>query len=153
MVMKKSCYSVGGEILGEKSGGVRTDYLTDALGSVTATVDQTGNVVNQYTYKPYGGLLAKTGAGADPSYQWVGSLGYRQADRKYSEVYVRARHYDTTKGRWANKDPIGIMADDLNLMRYCKPAPTQKADAVGSCTSWCSRSRAVWYSRLSLRRH
>jgi len=64
MVMKKSYYSVGGEIIGEKSGGVRTDYLTDALGSVTATVDQAGSVINRYTYKPYGALLAKTGVGA-----------------------------------------------------------------------------------------
>jgi hypothetical protein len=32
-------YSAGGELLGEKTaGGQRLDYLTDALGLVTATV-------------------------------------------------------------------------------------------------------------------
>jgi len=45
MVMKNSHYSLGGEIIGEKSGGVRTDCLTHTLGSVTATADQTGNVM------------------------------------------------------------------------------------------------------------
>ena len=33
--------SVDGEIISEITGGVRLDYLTDALGSVTATLDQT----------------------------------------------------------------------------------------------------------------
>lgn len=70
-------------MLGEKAaGGSRLDYLTDALGSVTATVDQTGSVVNRYTYKPYGALLNKSGAGADPSFQGVGSLGYRQTSKR-----------------------------------------------------------------------
>ena len=67
--------TVNGEIIGESTGGVRTDYLTDALGSVTATVDQSASVVNTYRYKPYGELLAKTGTGSDPIFGWVGSQG------------------------------------------------------------------------------
>jgi RHS repeat-associated protein len=131
MVMKKSYYSVGGEIIGEKSGGARTDYLTDALGSVTATVGQAGAVINRYTYKPYGGLLAKTGVGADPNYQWVGSLGYRQTAKKYSDVYVRARHYDTANGRWTTKDPVGFESGDWNLLKYTSCSPTTLVDPTG----------------------
>src|SRR5712691_9916559 len=90
-------YSVKGEILGEKTtGGSRVDYLTDALGSVTATANQSAQVVNTYRYKPYGAQLAKTGVGADPSFRWVGSQGYRRTGTKWSDVYVRARHYDTS---------------------------------------------------------
>ena len=34
-------YTVNGALIGEKTaGGSRTDYLTDALGNVTATVNQ-----------------------------------------------------------------------------------------------------------------
>src|SRR5690242_12329602 len=65
-------YSVSGELLGEKSGGARTDYLTDGLGNITATVNQAGALVNRYSYRPYGGLLSETSSGADPSFQWVG---------------------------------------------------------------------------------
>jgi YD repeat-containing protein len=62
MSMKKTYYSVQGEILGEKAaGGQRVDYLTDALGSLTATVDQTGTVLNRYVYKPDGALQAGHG--------------------------------------------------------------------------------------------
>jgi hypothetical protein len=72
-------FSVNGQIIGEKVGNSpRVDYLTDALGSVTATVDQTGHVINEYRYKPYGTQLSKTGSGPDPAFRWVGSLGYRQ---------------------------------------------------------------------------
>ena len=62
-------YTVNGEIIAEKTAGSsRVDYLTDALGSVTATVNQSAQVVNTYRYKPYGSQLAKTGVGADPSF-------------------------------------------------------------------------------------
>jgi RHS repeat-associated protein len=103
----------------------------DALGSVTATVDQTGNVVNRYRYKPYGGLLSKSGVGADPKRQWVGSLGYRQTGKKYSDVYVRARHYDTANGRWTSKDPIGFRGADWNLYRYVASAASTFSDPIG----------------------
>jgi hypothetical protein len=59
-------HTVQGRILGESTSGVRTDYLTDALGSVTATVNSAQAVVNTYRYKPYGEQLAKTGSGTDP---------------------------------------------------------------------------------------
>src|SRR5579872_2576809 len=99
-------YTVNGALIGEKTaGGTRTDYLTDALGNVTATVNQSGQVVNTYRYKPYGAQLAKTGAGADPAFRWVGAQGYRQTGRKYSDVYVRARHYGSAFGRWTTVDP------------------------------------------------
>ena len=97
-------YTINGEIIAEKTtGGNRVDYLTDALGSVTATLNQSAQVVNTYHYKPYGAQLAKSGVGTDPSFQWVGSQGYKQTSKKYSDIYVRARHYDTSTGRWTTK--------------------------------------------------
>ena len=64
-------YSVGGEIIGERSGGVRTDYLRDALGSVTATKrTDRSTLSNTYRYKPYGERLAKTGGDPDPRFQY-----------------------------------------------------------------------------------
>src|SRR5512138_1374194 len=89
-------------LIGEKTTGQdRVDYLTDALGNVYATLNQSAQVLNTYRYKPYGGLLAKTGNAPDPAFGWVGSLGYRQTGKQWSDVYVRARHYDTQAGRWS----------------------------------------------------
>jgi len=123
--------TVKGEIIGEATGGVRTDYLTDALGSVTATVDQSASVVNTYRYKPYGELLAKTGSGSDPQFGWVGSAGYAGTGRKYAEVYVRARHYSSANARWTSKDPIGQGGSDLNYYRYVENRPVGRTDPSG----------------------
>ena len=93
-------YAVDNDILGEKTtASSRIDYLTDALGSVTATLNQSAQVVNTYRYKPYGALLAKTGTGVDPAYTWVGSKGYRQTGNQHSDTYVRARTYSSALGR------------------------------------------------------
>src|SRR5579871_1642648 len=122
-------YTVNGNLIGEKTtGGTRTDYLTDALGNVTATLNQSGQVVNTYRYKPYGTQLAKTGAGADPAFRWVGAQGYRQTGKKYSDVYVRARHYDSATGRWTTRAPL--WPSQLAYV-YVIDSPTTAVDATG----------------------
>ncbi|MCW5944132.1 MAG: hypothetical protein KIS66_18040 [Fimbriimonadaceae bacterium] len=97
-------HTVNGRTIGETTDGVRTDYLTDALGSVTATVDQSQNVLNTYRYKPYGGLLAKTGSSPDPRFLWTGDTGSRTTGLAYSEQYNRARHYGSRQAGWTSVD-------------------------------------------------
>ncbi len=121
-------FTVNGEIFGEETAGTQTDYLTDALGSVTATVDQNAAVVNTYRYKPYGAQLAKTGVGADPKFRWVGVQGYRQTAREFSDVYVRARHYATVIGRWTAPDPLRPRHPSYE---YVRNAPTSVTDPTG----------------------
>ena len=82
-------YSINGQIIGEATNGVRTDYLMDALGSVTGTVNSACQVVNTYRYKPYGALLSKTGTGADPAFGWVGTQGYKQTQKKCILLIMR----------------------------------------------------------------
>lgn len=107
-------YTVNSEIIGEKTtGGSRLDYLTDALGSVTATMDQSANLVNTYRYKPYGAQLSKTGVGTDPAFQFVGSRGYKQTGKKYSDIYVRKRHYSSDIGAWTSRvDLAAVLAGE-----------------------------------------
>ncbi|HRJ28098.1 MAG TPA: hypothetical protein PLO61_11410 [Fimbriimonadaceae bacterium] len=88
-------HSVNGVLIGESTGGVRTDYLTDALGSVTATMDQSANIKNTYRYKPYGDVLAKTGTDPDPKFMWNGSTGSRKTGLANSGQYNINRHYGT----------------------------------------------------------
>jgi hypothetical protein len=83
-------FSANGRLLGENGPNGRVDYLTDALGSVTTTLNGSGAVLNQYRYKPSGALLSKTGTAPDPKFTWVGSQGYRQTGLAHSDSYVRA---------------------------------------------------------------
>jgi hypothetical protein len=110
-----SYYSFGGEILGEETGGVRRDYLTDALGSVTATVTETGVVENTYRYKPYGDQLTKTGTGSDPKFLWVGTWGYKISN---ALIYVRTRNYSYLYNMWINKDKYKVDFKNINYYLY-----------------------------------
>lgn len=127
-------YTVNGSIIGESTNGVRTDYLTDALGSVTATVDQTGTVQNTYRYKPYGDLLAKTGSGIDPKFLWVGTLGYRATGLQVSSHYVRARHYSDSTGMWTTVDPLW---PDEPQYGYAGASPSEVVDPTGLVSLPC----------------
>jgi len=131
--------TVQGRIISQHAGGVETSFLTDALGSVTATVDQNAAVVNQYRYKPYGERLSKTGAGADPRFQWVGESGYCLTGTRNSSYYVRARHYSSVGGRWASIDPLWPVEA---AYVYCLDSPSSVADASGM--GRCNLEDACW---------
>lgn len=105
MAMKESYYTIDGQMIGYKDQNGRKDFLTDALGSVTAEVDQTGNVKTfDGRYNPYGGDLSSTGSRG--KYGWVGSWGYRETDLTASSHYVRARHFLKTSGCWTTGDKL-----------------------------------------------
>ena len=98
-----SYYTLNGEILSESTGGVRLDYLTDALGSVTATLDQTTAATHRMRYKPYGANLV----GPTLKVGWCGTHGYRGTGlRTVNDFYVRARHYAPKMGQWTTRDPL-----------------------------------------------
>lgn len=127
MAMKKRYHTVNGMLIGETSNGVRRGYLSDALGSVVATVDDTGSIENTYRYKPYGDLLAKTGTASDPRFLWIGALGYRYKT-SLGNVYVRARHYVTYNGNWSSVDKFWPAQPAYN---YARSNPVTHIDPSG----------------------
>ena len=52
--MKKRFYSVNGQMMGYESGGVKKDFLTDHLGSITAEIDQNQNRTFETRYSAFG---------------------------------------------------------------------------------------------------
>lgn len=69
--------AISGRLRAQESGGARLDYLTDAMGSVTATVNASQSVERTYRYKPFGAVLAHSGSGPEPRLLFDGSLGAR----------------------------------------------------------------------------
>jgi RHS repeat-associated protein len=140
-------YSANSVLLGESdSSGNRLDYLTDALGSVVGTVTSTAGTAaqlgNRYRYKPYGTQYVKTGSAPDPAFTWVGSYGYRQTARQFSDVYVRARHYSTGLGRWATQDRLRYV-DGLNGFRYALANPVLAVDPTGNAVMDVTHREAI----------
>jgi len=95
-----SYHTADGQILGQTASGVRTQYLTDALGSVTETVADDGSVLNTYRYKPYGAQLAKTGVGADPKFLFVGSRRCRVLGSTMCSGELDSLAFDSSLGTY-----------------------------------------------------
>ncbi len=108
MAMKERYYTVDGQMIGYETGTARKDFLTDALGSVTAEVDQTGNTKTfDGRYKPYGGDFSSIGIRG--SFGWVGAWGYKDTGLTYVSHYIRSRHYSKSSGSWSSADLLWPM--------------------------------------------
>ena len=120
-------HTVNGSIIGETTSGVRTDYMTDALGSVTGTTIS-GTVQNTYRYMPFGGILSQTGSAPSPRFLWVGGQGYRATQIASADYYVRKRHLSVAAGAWTSLDFYWLA--ELAWV-YANNNPTTASDRTG----------------------
>src|SRR5262249_46998048 len=79
--------------------------------------------------------LAKTGAGADPAFRWVGRRGYRSSSAKYAGEYVRARHYSLEGGIWTSTEPIPLLSP-INKRSYASASPVTLTARTGNRPAW-----------------
>ena len=93
--------------------GVEYYAHSDHQGSVRAITDDTGAVVNQYTYGAYGNT--ETAVEAIPQrFRYTG----REWDKDIALMHYRARVYDPDSGRFLQEDPIWFAAGEYNVYRY-----------------------------------
>ncbi|MEY4729374.1 MAG: hypothetical protein RL020_532 [Pseudomonadota bacterium] len=111
--------------------------LPDALGSVIGLTDDTGALVKQYSYEPYG-ETASTGEANDSSYQYTG----RENDGT-GLYYYRARYYHPQMKRFISEDPLGV-AGGVNLYQYVGGMPTMFTDPTG--LDWFRQPGAPYYA-------
>ncbi|MCC7313878.1 MAG: RHS repeat-associated core domain-containing protein [Planctomycetes bacterium] len=125
-------------------------YLHDVLGSVIGLVNDAGELVERYTYDPYGKVFiekwdatANGGAGAwvtssestsglpvssvGNPFMWTGHR-YDAAVGLYATLF---RTYSPTLGRWLQRDPIEYAGGSLNLYEYALSGPVLSVDPFG----------------------
>ena len=119
--------TIDGMLIGEYTNGVMRNYGTGALGSVVTT-SLNGVPENTYRYKPYGGLLAKTGTAADPSFLWNRGSGYRATALADASHYVRRQHHASVQGRWTTVDRMWPLEPEYV---YVHASPVLLADPSG----------------------
>jgi len=95
--------NVDGHPMSESRGGVVTEYVHDPLGNLIATHNSVGIVTHTAEYWPYGEMRTQTGTNPSP-WAFCGTWGYRQDPG--GQMYVRARYYRPTLGRWQTVDPL-----------------------------------------------
>ncbi|MDA3873398.1 MAG: hypothetical protein PF795_05510, partial [Kiritimatiellae bacterium] len=94
---------------------VTHSYLLDGQNSVWGLADSQGTVTDRYAYEAYGTLLAETGQGTPNLYRYTGE----QWDPDLEHYYLRARYYETDRGRFWTMDPFeGFRRDPQSLHKY-----------------------------------
>jgi len=98
--------------------------VLDALGSVTATLDQSGTLTSTTAYSAFGTPHAATGVvGLDDSYAYTGHAW--NADTQ--DYYARARWLSPSLGRFTSEDPVQAP----NLYAYADNEPLTWVDPTG----------------------
>ncbi|MGB7602730.1 MAG: RHS repeat-associated core domain-containing protein [Candidatus Sulfotelmatobacter sp.] len=111
--------------------------ITDALGSVLALTNSSGNVTSQYSYDPFGNTTA-TGSPSSSAFQYTG----RENDANGLYFY-RARYYSPAFGRFVSQDATGFEGG-INLYSYADLDPVNLRDPSGQTNvpipawgNWC----------------
>ena len=100
-------------------------FLTDYQGSIKAVTDQTGAIVFNADYLPFGTQFGQNGSFADPH----GFTG-KEYDPDIGLYYFNARWYDPETGRFISEDPAAD-PNSPNLYSYCGNNPVIRTDPSG----------------------
>ncbi|MGL6077104.1 MAG: RHS repeat-associated core domain-containing protein [Fimbriiglobus sp.] len=113
---------VSGRLPGQTA---QTFYLTDALGSVGALSDPTGGNLGNYSYEAFG--KTRSAPVSPNQFQFTGE----RLDTETGQVYLRARSYEPSLGRFVQKDPLGFV-DGPSHFVYSTGNPVIFADPLGT---------------------
>ncbi len=120
-------------------------YNTDGVYSVTGITDDSGDLVNDYVYTPFGEELYESET-IDNGYEYNGVLGVYEDDNDL--IYMRARYYDSEDGRFISEDPLWLDGDPANLYRFAYNDPNSFVDSNGEEPEKPSFSMSKWWSDL-----
>ena len=131
-------YDENGSVLGITYGGENYYFRKNFRNDVLAILNASGEVVVEYSYDPWGNILAVTGSlastlGADNPFRYRGYY----YDTESCFYYLNSRYYDAKVCRFVNADdastltatPTGLT--DKNLYAYCDNNPIMRRDGDG----------------------
>ena len=128
-------YDENGSVLGITYGGENYYFRKNFRGDVLAVLNASGEVVVEYSYDPWGNILAVTGSlastlGSDNPFRYRGYY----YDTESCFYYLNSRYYDAKVGRYLNADGYvstgqGILGN--NMFAYCGNNPVNNCDPSG----------------------
>ena len=128
-------YDENGSVLGITYGGENYYFRKNFRGDVLAILTASGEVVVEYSYDPWGNILAVTGTlastlGADNPFRYRGYY----YDTESCFYYLNSRYYDAKVCRYLNADGYvstgqGILGN--NMFAYCGNNPVNNCDPSG----------------------
>ena len=100
-------------------------YLYNSHGDVVQLLDDTGAVIANYDYDPYGTLKTENVQGDKNPYRYTGEY----LDFESGFIYLRARYYNPELGRFITEDAL---KDGSNWYAYCAGNPVMFIDPSGN---------------------
>jgi len=110
-------------------------YHHDALGNVVQLTNNTGNVVEQYSYGVFGVPTYKDANGNILASSAYGNRFLFTGREYIQEVFLydyRNRMYSHVLGRFLQLDPLRFDAGDNNMYRYTGNNPVNRLDPLGT---------------------
>ena len=118
-----SKYIRGINLLYSDRAGIKNFYMYNAHGDVEQLTDATGNVVKSYEYDAFGVEKNPDPADNNP-FRYCGEYW----DAETASIYLRARYYSPSIGRFISEDPI---RDGSNWYIYAYNNPLKYIDPYG----------------------
>ena len=115
-------------------GGARFYYHSNRVFSTYALTDSAGQIVERYSYTPYGQATTFNAAYEDAGF--ISRVGNpftftgRELDAETGLMHYRARTFDTVQGRFLQRDPMGY-EDGWDLYEYVSGNPINHLDPLG----------------------
>ena len=119
-----------GNLISQRRSSATLWYHYQALGSTTQISDSSESVTDSYLYDAWGNVVDSIGNSINP-FQFIGNIGYH-LDIDSQNIYVRARNYSTTIGRWSNPDPAGFVEGPNLYTAYFIPNDVDPSGKVGA---------------------
>lgn len=122
-------YLYGSSRIGQYPGTTAEYFLGDALGSVRQLIDSNGNVVLAKEYEPYGEVIDSAG-------NTTTAYGFTNEYTSQGLIYLRARYYNPSIGRFMTKDTWGGDMNQpmsYNAWLYGYANPVNLTDPSGLC--------------------
>jgi RHS repeat-associated protein len=120
-------YLYGADLLAQYDSGTWAYHLNDGLGSVRQLADPAGQVVQGYSFSPFGVPLGESGG--EP-YGYTGE----QWDASAGLVFLRARYMQPETGRFTQRDPWPadmFQPQTFNGWPYVTNNPANRVDPSG----------------------
>ena len=103
--------------------GSRTYYHFNAHGDVVVLTNESGTKTKSYSYNAFGVEYNEATLDSNP-FRYCGEY----YDKETKTIYLRARYYNPTQGRFTQEDPI---RDGYNWYAYCDSNPIVFVDPKG----------------------
>jgi len=98
--------------------------------------DESGNVVTQYNYSPFG-QTEVIGTDINQPFRFTG----REYDPETGLYFYRARYYSPEMRRFISEDPLRFGAGDVNWYTYVGGNPVNRTDPLGLAWSYGEQSQ------------